>query len=409
MHVHDRSARTPRAAASLALAALLPATAGLLFGSAAAAQGMCPGEPLCREVPKFTATITDFRVSPNTVGNRPVNLTVRFTNKTAQPLILGYVDGTAAAYDDRGNKHYLQNSSKLTGIGRIERSHFDPKFALGPGESADARMELNFYVNRNVIVGTAFDVELSVREIEPLAGGQFQLGREHALGWQHLADGSGGRAPRPAAGAGAAVTGGVPGSDPAAPPGDPCQGKPGCSSSGPLLAQVTRMLNEGMAGNYHQVLVTIRFQNLGSTPLILNYKQGTGKMPDDLGQPYDVSSQAKDVQGMPVSTRDSASSQFTLAPGEARNASFRYRRFAGTAKQIGTSFSPSLAVEQYELLPSNQLKLVREHSLNYTDLRYGGAGGGGAAPAGAAALDEALQKLFKGDSDKKNKKNKKKD
>ena len=407
MHEHARSARAPRAAAPLALTALLPAMAGLLFGSAAVAQGMCPGEPLCREVPKFSATITDFRVSPNTVGNRPVNLTVRFTNKTAQPLILGYVDGTAAAYDDRGNKYYLQNSSKLAGIGRIERSQFDPKFTLGPGESADARMELNFYVNRNVIVGTAFDVEMGVREIEPVAGGQFQLGREHALSWQHLADGSGARAPRPAAGAAAAVTGVAEGAGSTAPPGDHCQGKPACSSSGPLLAQVTRMLNEGMAGNYHQVLVTVRFQNLGNTPLILNYKQGTGKMPDNLGQSYDVSSQAKDVQGMPVSTRDSASSQFTLAPGESRNASFRYRRFAGTAKQIGTSFSPSLAVEQYELLPSNQLRLAREYSLTFTDLRYGGGAGGSAVPAGAAVLDEALQKLFKGGGDKKKDKKKK--
>jgi hypothetical protein len=262
-------------------------------------------------------------------------------------------------------------------------------------------MELNFFVNRNVIVGTAFDVEMGVREIEPVAGSQFKLGREHALTWQSLANGSGGRAPQPAVSAVTGATGGVDGPAPAIPFEDPCQGKPACSSSGPLLAQVTRLLNEGMAGNYHQVLVTVRFQNLGNVPLILNYKQGTGKMPDNLGQSYAVSSQAKDVQGMPVSTRETASSQFTLAPGEARNASFRYRRFAGTAKQIGTSFSPSLAVEQYELLPSNQLKLVREHSLNYTDLRYGGAGG---APAGAAALDEALQKLFKGD-DKKKKKN----
>ena len=404
MHVHARSARAPRAAALLALAALIPASAALLIPSAAVAQGMCPGEPLCREVPKFSATITDFRVSPNTLGNRPVNVTVRFTNRTAQPLTLGYVDGTAAAYDDRGNKHYLQNSNTLSGIGRIERTQFDPKFTLGPGESADARMELNFFVNRNVIVGTSFDVEMSVREIEPAPGGQYKLGREHALSWQHLANGSGGRAPQSAAGAAAAATGGAGGATPAAPVEDPCTGKPACSASGPLLAEVTRMLNEGMYGNYHQVLVTVRFRNLGNTPLILNYKQGTGNMPDNLGQSYDVSSQAKDVQGMPVSTRDSASSQFTLAPGESRNASFRYRRFAGTAKQIGTSFSPSLVVEQYELLPSNQLKLLREYSLNYTNLRYGGAGGGSAAPAAAAALDEALQKLFKGDSDKKKKK-----
>jgi hypothetical protein len=406
MHVHARSARAPRAAALLAVAAPLLAVTVPLSSPAAFAQGMCPGEPLCREVPKFSATITDFRVSPNTVGNRPVNVTVRFTNRTAQPLILGYVDGTAAAYDDRGNRYTLQSSSKLAGIGRIERSHFDPKFTLGPGESADARMELNFFVNRNVIVGTGFDVEMGVREIEPVAGGQFQLGREHALSWQHLANGSGGRAPQPAVGAIAAATSGVAGAAPAVLAEDPCKDKPACSSSGPLLAEVTRMLNEGMAGNYHQVLVTVRFRNLGNTPLILNYKQGTGKMPDNLGQPYDVSSQGTDVQGMPVSTRDRASSQFTLAPGEARDASIRFRRFAGREKQIGTSFSPSFAVEQYELLPSSQLKLVREYSLNYTDLRYGGAGGSGAVPAGAAALEAALQKLFKGDGDKKKKKNK---
>jgi hypothetical protein len=399
MHVHTRSARAPRVTALLVLAALLPAPAALVTSSALA-QGMCPGEPLCREVTKFAVTVTDFRVSPSTVGNRPVNLTVRFTNKTAQRLILGYVDGTAAAYDDRGNKYDLQNSSKVAGIGRIERSRFDPKFALEPGESADARMELNFFVNRNVIVGTAFDVEMSVREIEPVAGGQFQLGREHALSWQSLASGSGGQAPRTAV---AAATGGVEATPAAVPLQDPCQGKPACSSSGSMLAEVTRLLNEGMSGNYHHVLVTARFRNLGNTPLILNYKHGSGAMTDDLGQSYTVS-EGTDVQGMPVSTRDKASSQFTLAPGEARNASIRYRRFAGTAKQIGTSFSPSLAVEQYELLPSNQLKLMREHSLNYTDLRYGGTAGAGAASAGAAALDQALQKLFKGDADKKKKK-----
>jgi hypothetical protein len=402
MHIHGRSTRAPRAAALLALAALLPAPAALFFTSAAVAQGMCPGEPLCREVPRFSATITDFRVSPSTSGNRPIGLTLRFTNKTAQPLILGYVDGTAAAYDDRGNKYLLQNSSNLAGIGRIERSRVDPKFALGPGESADARMELNFFVNRNVIVGTAFDVEMSVREIEPMAGGQFQLGREHALSWQSLTNGAGGRAPPPAVGAGAA--GGVEGVVPAVPLEDPCQGKPACSSSGTVVAEVARLLNEGMSGNYHQVLVTVRFRNLGNAPLILNFKYGSGRMTDNLGQSYDVSSQANDVQGMPVSTRDKASSQFTLAPGATGNASIRFRRFAGTAKQIGTSFSPSFSVEQYELLPSNQLRLLREHSLNFTDLRYGGTGGAGAAPAGAAALDEALQKLFKGNGDKKKKK-----
>jgi hypothetical protein len=135
--------------------------------------------------PKFSATITEFRVSPNTAGNRPINVTVRFTNKTAAPLMLGYVDGTAAAFDDRGNKYELQNSSKLQGIGRIERNRFDPKFTLGPGESSDAKLELNFFVNRNVHRRHRVRRGDERARDRPAAGGnQYQLGREHALSWQ---------------------------------------------------------------------------------------------------------------------------------------------------------------------------------------------------------------------------------
>ncbi len=196
-----RHALSTARAAGRALAALPCAGVMLLAAAPAAAQGMCPGEPLCRQVASFSATVTEFRVSPNTLGNRPIQVAVRFTNRTDRPLILGYVDRSAAAFDDRGNRYELQNSAKLTGIGRIERQRFDPKFTLGPGESADARMELVFHVNRNVIVGTGFDLELSVREIEPLPGNQYRLGREHALSWQHLANGAGGRAPPGAAAA----------------------------------------------------------------------------------------------------------------------------------------------------------------------------------------------------------------
>jgi hypothetical protein len=374
--------------------------AGVLLGLAVllsprpvAAQGMCPGEPLCREVPKFTATITEFRVSPNTVGNRPINVTVRFTNRTAAPLILGYVDGTAAAFDDRGNKYEVQNSSKVRGIGIVERNRFDPKFTLGPGESSDAKLEVNFFVNRNVIVGTAFDFEMGIREIEPVAGNQYQLGREHALSWQSLANGSGGRAPAAGAAAGAAAAGAGAAATPAAPVGDPCLGVTNCASSGPVLAKLVGVAAAAPQGNNQTVTVRVSFQNLGSTPLILNYKQDTGEMLDEKGQKYTVDSRYNDsVQGMPVSTRDRASSQFTLRPGEARTAAFIFRRFVGNVPP-GTVFSPSLAVEQYELLPSNQLKLEREHSLSFGEVRSGAVGAGGANAAEALkTLGDLLKK-----------------
>jgi hypothetical protein len=47
----------------------------------------------------------------------------------------------------------------------------------------------------------------------------------------------------------------------------------------------------------------------------------------------------------------------------------------------GTRLNPSIAVEQYELLPSNQLRLEREHALSFGEL----GGGAGALPSSAGA------------------------
>lgn len=355
-----------------ALAASLAAATLLLAATPAAAQGMCPGEPLCRQVSAFTATVTEFRVSPNTLGNRSIQVAVRFTNRTDRPLILGYVDRSAVARDDRGHPYTLQNTAKLTGIGRIERQRFDPKFTLGPGESADARMELNFFVNRNVAVGTDFDLEMGVREIQALPGGQYRLGREHALSWQHLASGAAGRVPAAAAAARAAAPDVAAVPQPAAPPaGDPCAGAANCTASGPLAARIVGVLSAAPKGNNHEVTVRIAFQNHGSEPMILNYKQDTGAMLDERGQKYIVDSRYREsVQGMPIATRDRAGSQFMLQPGESRTAAFVFRRFVGKVP-AGTVFTPSLAVEQYVLLPSGQLQRVREYALGFGEARGG--------------------------------------
>jgi hypothetical protein len=379
-----RPATMPSAARFGVFVSALAAVAALLVASTpASAQGMCPGQPLCRDAGKFSATITEFRVSPNTTGNRPVYVTVRFTNKAAQPLTLGYVDGTAAAYDDRGNKYQLQNTQTLQGMGRIERHRFDPKFTLGPGESSDARLEVNFYA-RSVIVGTEFDFEMSVREIDPVPGNQYRLGREHALSWQHLKSGVRGSAPPAASAPAQAVVAGATGAPAQAgspiAAADPCLGVPNCAASGQVLAKIVGA-TPSTKGTNHHLMIRIAFQNVGSTPLIINYKQDTGKAVDERGGEYVVDSRDRNsVQGIPISTRDRASSQFTLQPGESRTAAFDFRRYTGTVP-AGTRLNPSIAVEQYELLPSNQLRLEREHALSFGEL----GGGAGALPSSAGA------------------------
>lgn len=336
----------------------------------------CRGSEPCIENPRFSATLSDFRVLQTGTKNRPLAATLRLRNKTGAPLTLVYVSGSAVALDDQGTRYTMPNTrTGLRGLGAATRQSFDPRFTLAPGEAGDARIEVTAFVKG--IHGTRFDLELALREVEPLPGGQQRLGRETLLRYTGLRDGV--AAARPAA---AAANGG-------AAPGDACQGRPGCVVNGALAAHVERLAPEAVKGNNQGIVVGVVFHNRSAEPMILNYKQDTGVMLDELGQRYTVDSRRRsDVQGIPVSTRERASSQFTLAPGESRRAQFRYTRFVGKTR-IGTRFTPSLAVEQYELLPSNQLRLQREYAL---DFGAQGAAGGGMA-AGTAEVQQLLDTL----------------
>jgi serine/threonine-protein kinase len=141
---------------------------------------LCGGNPRCAQVSTFVATATDLRESVIGGGNDPtrvVGLTVRFRNTTGRPLILGYVSGSGVVTDDRGNRYTTNN---VRGLGVVGAGPIDAKFVLGAGESGDARFEF-MWAPRGTIFGTRFVVELSVREIESLAGNQWRLGQEHSI------------------------------------------------------------------------------------------------------------------------------------------------------------------------------------------------------------------------------------
>ena len=148
--------------------------------SAIAAQsGACAGKPSCTEVSSFVATVTDFRTSVS--GRyRIVATTIRFQNKLNRPLILGYVPRSGVATDDRGNRYEIGSDAGVRGMGVITSNALDVKFVLQPGESSDARFEFAWQPGRE-IYGTSFEVELAIREIDPVASHQYTLGKEHAL------------------------------------------------------------------------------------------------------------------------------------------------------------------------------------------------------------------------------------
>lgn len=324
----------------------------------------CAATSPCQEVPSFTAQITDFRTSVNG-RSKVITTTIRFTNRLNRPLILGYVEGSGVATDDQGNRYVLYGDNAIRAMGIISRNGLDPKFELAPGQWADARYELFWNPSSRDIYGLRFDLDLTVRELNPIQGRQYRLGLEHALRFRNLGGAIAPPAPTPAPTATSAAT--------AAPsPQDLCANRPRCAHPGPFLVEI-RSLTSALSGPYldHVVRLHVEFRNTGTQPLILGYTAKTSKMIDDLGNEYywgSANTYDKSVTGMGTIESRSANADFVLDPGQARTATFQLARPSTIRKQLGTRFSWDFAVQELAVLPSRQVTAGRQYSLNFQDL-----------------------------------------
>lgn len=368
-----------------------PGLSGLLIigclavpASAQTAIPACPSDTPCNKGGTFLATVTDYRTSV-AGGTRLVTVTLSFQNITDKSLRLGYVQGSGIATDDQGNRYGLYGA--VRGMGEITGNSFDPKFVLRPGESATARFEFAWQPTRGVLFGTKHDVELAVREIEPVAGNQFRFGKEHVLQYRGLTAEAAVAAEQPAPAP-------APASAPVEPAPDPCAGKPRCFSTGPFLAEVARLTPGAPGGRHHALQVVLRIRNLSAEPIILGYKASTSGAIDELGNRYywgragthDVS-----AKGIGLVTGRSADPQFVLGPGEARNATFELVRYNSGRSAIGTVWTYDVALVQLEVLNGNQVREVREYAVSFQDLR----GPGAAGRAAQGLLDDLAKKVRK--------------
>src|SRR5215470_8348381 len=169
-------------------------------GAVSTTPSACGNQPLCYDTPDFAVAVVDFRMSL-TNGMKVMDATLRFVNKTGQPLILGYLDGSAVALDDQGNRYGTYYNKGLAGIGLVVGNSMDPKFALQPGGAGDARFELYWRPGAQDPIGSTFEFGATIREINTLVGGQHTLGGEFPLRFQGLANGMNGAAPSAVAGA----------------------------------------------------------------------------------------------------------------------------------------------------------------------------------------------------------------
>jgi hypothetical protein len=104
--------------------------------------------------------------------------------------------------------------------------------------------------------------------------------------------------------------------------------------------------------------------------LILGYSAKTSKIIDDLGNEYywgSANTYDTSVTGMGVVQAQQANPEFVLQPGESRNATFQLFRSIGRSP-VGSGFTWDFAVESLEVLPSKQVRSLRQYSLNFQDL-----------------------------------------
>jgi hypothetical protein len=148
-------------------------------GQVQAAPSICGGQAMCMETRSFAAVITDFRLSTSGAW-RIVDATLRFVNKTGTTLALGYVNQSGGIIDDQGNRFVITNDATIRGIGVIQGNAPDPKFVLQPGESGDTQFQFGF-AHRQEILGTAFELGLTVRELTLVGVGQYRPGPEYPL------------------------------------------------------------------------------------------------------------------------------------------------------------------------------------------------------------------------------------
>lgn len=383
--------------------AIVPFLAVVFAASLATpAQGASPGctaNASCVATRSFVATVTNVRTS--TQGhNRVLSTTVRFENKTAQPLTIGYVRESGVALDELGNRYVVPGVNGVRAIGEIAGTSIDPKFTLQPGEASDARFELVWDPGKTA-AGKLFELDLAVREIAAAAGDQLKLGQEHALHFAGL--GSPGSAAPVAQAAKPAATPAAAATIPAA-IADPCGGSNRCYNAGSFLAEIVQLQTARVGGRHETLALNVRFRNVSDKPIILAYGSGTSSGIDNFGNRYywgRTGTHDTSVKGIGYVAGRSADPQFVLQPGQTRNATFGLIRYEARPP-IGESYNYDVVIDELELLPGQQIRTARENSVSFANLTAGSfrgttatsAADQAAGPEGVAETTDTASKVI---------------
>ena len=362
-----------------------------------------PQVDACRDRPRgvcvisgpFMAEITGMTPSFAMYNNlHMLQAKVRFRNLTNQPLILAYVAESAVIVDNYGGRYKILNTAfgdGAKGIGTVRSNQADPQFALAPGASGDAVFTLSRKRNsdKSDPMGATFSFDLAIAQLEVLPSQQIRTTRDYSVGFTGLSTSA-------VSGTATSASGPAPLTTGAAPPQvDACAGKPRCYPAGPFVAEITGMTPSfAMNNNLHMLQAKVRFRNLTNQRLILAYVAESAVIVDNYGGRYTILNTAfgDGAKGIGTVRSNQADPQFALGPGASGDAVFTLSRKRNTDKSdpMGATFSFDLAIAQLELLPSQQIRTVREYAVSLPNLTVSGGGA-------RSILDNILKGLPKKD------------
>lgn len=183
---------------------------------------------------------------------------------------------------------------------------------------------------------------------------------------------------------------------------DPCNGAPRCYNAGVFIAEVMQVSATAMTpgARHHSVSINIRFRNVSDKPVILAYRSGSSAALDNFGNGFTwgrPGTHDTSVKGIGMVEGRSVDTQFSLAPGQSRNATFGIIRFNATPP-IGEAWNYDVVIEEIEVLPGQVVRSARQNSVSFTNLKAGTfpsavAGATGDAPASGDAVEVANKVL----------------
>jgi len=168
---------------------------------------------------------------------------------------------------------------------------------------------------------------------------------------------------------------------------DICAGRAGCYSTGVFLSEVTGV-TPSVYGAYDILDIRVRFRNLMSQPIILGYAAGSAAVTDNLGTRYAPKDQS--LKGIGLIHGGQADPQFVLNPGASGNVTFQLYRVRPVNPPVPASYNFDVTIAQLEVLPSRQIRTVRDYSVSFTNI---GASGMSAVPAAPNSVNDAAKKL----------------